>query len=235
MFVLAHFIGTFIDIGGIWLLFDRFKMVQGWTLHEVGLIYGIVQMGFALAEMFARGFDTFSVMIRKGDFDLILLRPLSSLFQIATREVNIMRLGRLFQGLTVLIWSLSYFSFSPISALIILASILSAASLFYGLLVIQATISFWTVEALEIMNIAGYGGLQACQYPVSLYTKPFRLIFTFLIPLACATYYPIATLLQKEVVPFWLGMIAPLAGFVFLVLALQLWRLGVRHYRSTGS
>src|SRR5262245_15816988 len=31
------------------------------------------------------------------------------------------------------------------------------------------------------------------------------------------------------------GILAPAAGFVFLGLALAVWRVGVRHYASTGS
>ena len=54
MLTAAHFISTFVDITGIWVLFDRFKMVQGWTLKELALIYGIMHMGFALAESLAR-------------------------------------------------------------------------------------------------------------------------------------------------------------------------------------
>ena len=46
----THFIATFVDILGIWVLFDRFKMIQGWTLAELALIYGIMHMGFAAAE-----------------------------------------------------------------------------------------------------------------------------------------------------------------------------------------
>ena len=105
MLSLSHFFGTLVEILGIWVLFDRFKMVEGWTLFEVGIIYGVVQMGFAGAEAFARGFDTFNQMVRCGDFDRILLRPLSPLLQIAVREVQIMRIGRFLQGLAVLIWS----------------------------------------------------------------------------------------------------------------------------------
>ena len=66
------------------------------------------------------------------------------------------------------------------------------------------------------MNITTYGGVHTAQYPMSIYTKPFRLIFTFFIPLACVGYYPIATLLRLETIPIWLGMIAPIAGFAFL-------------------
>lgn len=237
MLSLGHFFGTFVDILGIWVLFDRFKMVEGWTLFEVGLIYGIVQMGFALAEAFARGFDTFHQMVKLGDFDRILVRPLNPLFQIAVREVQIMRVGRFLQGFIVLIWSSKHFSFSFFSfpTSIIFLSVLGTASLFYGLFVIQATISFWTIEALELMNITTYGGLQTGQYPMSIYPKPFRLIFTFLIPLACVAYYPVTVLLKDNGLPFLLGTISPLAGFVFLYLACRFWRLGIQYYSSTGN
>jgi ABC-2 type transport system permease protein len=237
MLAISQCLGMFVDFLGLWVLFDRFNMVKGWTLYEVGLIYGIVHMGFAIAEAFARGFDRFSSMIKMGDFDRLLVRPQSPLFQIAASDVQIMKIGRFTQGLIILIWSASHLAFSLFSfhSLIIVFSVLGTACLFYGLFVIQATLSFWTVESLEVMNITTYGGVQTGQYPISIYPKSFRLIFTLLIPLACVGYYPIASLLQHETVPFWLGCIAPLAGFAFLFLACQLWRFGVRRYRSTGS
>lgn len=105
MLTVGHFLSTFIDIIGLWVLFDRFKMVKGWTIFEVGLIYGIVQMGFSIAEAFARGFDMFHHMVKQGEFDRCLLRPINPLFQVALQEVQIMRVGRLLQGLCVLTWS----------------------------------------------------------------------------------------------------------------------------------
>ena len=233
----SHFIGTFVDILGIWILFDRFKMVKGWTLPEVGLIYGIVHMGFALAEAFSRGFDTFSQLVKHGDFDRLLLRPLSPLIQVAVREVHAMRIGRFLQGLVVLIWSSRELSFSLFSThtLVILFALVGTGSLFYGLFVIQATIAFWTIETLELMNIATYGSVQTGQYPMSIYDKAFRLVFTVLVPIACVAYYPIATLLHHESIPLWIGALFPAAGLIFLYCACQFWRLGVRHYRSTGN
>ena len=104
MLASAHFVATFVDIFGIWVLFDRFKMVKGWTLPEVAIIYGIMHMGFAAAEAFARGFDTFSQIIRTGEFDRYLLRPMGTLLQVAVRDVQILRLGRFLQGFIVLAW-----------------------------------------------------------------------------------------------------------------------------------
>lgn len=237
MLAFTHFISTFVDIFGIWVLFDRFKIIQGWTFKELAIIYGVVHMGFATAESIARGFDTFSQMIKNGDFDRLLLRPLGTLFQVATRDIQMMRIGRFLQGFIVLVWAckeMEFFFFS-IQTLIIILSIIGITSFFYGLFVIQATISFWTTETLEIMNITTYGGVEAGQYPMSIYTPIFRYFFTFIIPLACVAYYPIAIMLKHETFPLWFGTLFPLAGIVFLYLSSQFWKIGVSHYHSTGS
>jgi ABC-2 type transport system permease protein len=237
MLSLGHFFATLIDIVGIWVLFDRFQIVKGWRLPEVGLIYGIVQIGFALSEAFARGFDTFSQLIKYGDFDRFLLRPHNTLFQMAFREMQMMRIGRFLQGLIILIWSSSYLPFSLLSlhSFIIFLSILGTAALFYGLFIIQAALSFWTIETLELMNITTYGGVMTGQYPMSIYNQYLRFIFTLFIPIGCVVYYPIATLLVHESLPIWLSSILPFSGFLFLFLACQFWHFGVRHYCSTGN
>ena len=148
-----------------------------------------------------------------------------------------MRVGGFLQGLMVLLigcvqLNISFFSLKTV---VIVLSLFGTATLFYGLFVIQATLSFWTIETLELMNITTYGGVETAQFPMSIYTRPLRLFFTFIIPLACVGYYPIATILAHEELPVWVGMLTPLAGFVFLYLACQLWKFGVRQYRSTGS
>ena len=58
------------------------------------------------------------------------------------------------------------------------------------------------------------------------------------VPLACVAYYPVLAVLGKPDplgAPAWLGTVSPLAGFAFLALAFGAWRIGVRHYTSTGS
>lgn len=237
MLISTYFLSTSIDIIGIWVLFDRFKMVQGWTLKEVAILYGIMHIGFSIPEAFARGFDNFGLLIKNGDFDRILLRPLGTLFQMASREIQWLRLGRFLQGCIILTWGCLelQFSLSALHVLIIFLAILGTAAVFYALFILQATLTFWTIETMELMNIATFGGLEVGQYPISIYPPLLRGFFTFIIPLACVAYYPIATALNHETIPLWLGTIAPLSGLLFLSLSIQLWKLGVRHYNSTGS
>src|SRR5207237_563619 len=116
-----------------------------------------------------------------------------------------------------------------------LLAILGTAAVFYGLFIAQATLTLWTTETLELMNITTYGGLEVGQYPMSIYKPVLRGFFTFIIPLACVAYYPIATTLNHEAIPLWIGSLAPLSGLIFLYLSIQLWKLGIRRYNSTGS
>jgi ABC-2 type transport system permease protein len=117
-------------------------------------------------------------------------------------------------------------------------ALVAGIALFFGILVLQATMSFWTIESLEVANILTYGGVQAAQYPLSIYEKWFRGVLTYVVPLACVAYFPVLVVLGKPDplgTPVWFGVVAPLAGFLFLAAAMAAWRVGVRHYTSTGS
>ena len=95
--------------------------------------------------------------------------------------------------------------------------------------------SFWTTETLEILNCLTHGGNFAGQYPISIYRESFRRFFTWIVPLACVTYYPALAILGRTDPAELVCWLAPLAGFAFLALSLGLWSFGVSRYRSTGS
>ncbi|HEV2472719.1 MAG TPA: ABC-2 family transporter protein, partial [Chthonomonadales bacterium] len=195
-------------------------------------------VAFALAEGIGRGFDVFSNLVKSGDFDRLLLRPRSTVLQVAGMEIQMMRFGRLAQGAAVLIWSCAALKvFGSLWRLMLIGlGVAGGACLFYGLLVVQATLSFWTVETLEIMNTVTYGGVETGQYPITIYRPWFRRFFTFVIPLACVTYYPAGAALRKYTAAFPpTPFLLPFAGPAFLIIALQVWRLGERRYCSTGS
>jgi ABC-2 type transport system permease protein len=224
----------------MWTLFNRFNQIGTWTLAEVALFYGMVNTAFACADAIARGFDLFGKMIRDGGFDRLLLRPRSTVLQLLGTEFTLKRMGRLFQGLSVLGWSLFTLqiplSFSTVWLLF--TAWLGSIALFIGIVIVQATLTFWTIESLEIMNILTYGGVETAQYPFSIYGKWFQRFFTFLIPLACVSYFPLLAVLNKAdefSVPLWVCYVSPIAGVIFLWLSLKLWKTGERYYCSTGS
>src|SRR5262245_41378072 len=105
---IGQFVVTGIEMIGVWALFARFGSLIPWTLPQVALFYGVVNVGFAVTDAFARGFDLFgNQFVKTGNFDRLLLRPRSTVLQVAGQEFTLFRVGRLLQGLVVMIWALS--------------------------------------------------------------------------------------------------------------------------------
>lgn len=240
MMAIGNFILSFTEFLAIWALFDRFKNLRGWTLPEAAILYGIVNVAFALAELVGDGFDMFGSMIKAGDFDRLLLRPRSTVLQLMGQNLRLMRLGRLVQGLLILFWGAFALqvAWSPAKLILLIVSIIGGICLFIGLFILEATTAFWTVESLEIFNTATYGGVETAQFPLSIYSPWLKRFFTFVVPLACINYFPSLAILERSTqagIPALFCWLAPLIGIIFLIVMLQVWKIGVRHYCSTGS
>jgi ABC-2 type transport system permease protein len=237
---LGQFLATGIEFLGVWALFDRFGGLRDWQLAEVAMFYGIVNVGFAFADALSTGFDHVGDLVKRGEFDRVLVRPRSTVLQLAGYEFALRRFGRLLQGALVLAWgawSLDV-SWSVIDVALLIFTIAGGACLFLGLFVIQATLCFWTVESLEIMNTLTYGGVQSAQYPLTIYAAWFRRFLTFVVPLAAISYFPVVALIGRGDplgTSIWFQRAAPLLGVGFLLLSMQFWKLGLRRYASTGS
>lgn len=230
----GHMLVTAIEFLGIWALFSRFGTLGGWSLRDVALIYGMADIAFALADAVGRGFDQFGTLLKAGDFDRLLLRPRSTVLQLLGHELQLMRIGRLSQGIVVLAWASGGIAWRAGSVLLLALSIAGTACLFVGLVVLQATSCFWTIETLEVWNAFTYGGNYAGQYPMAIYRPWFRRFFTAIVPLALTSYYPARAILGRAPLDVW-HLLAPLAGPAFLAASFGAWRIGVRHHASTGS
>ena len=233
MLTVGHCAATAIEILGVFALFDRFGPVGGWSFGEAALFYALVNIAFSLADLLTRGFEVFGTdFVRTGAFDRVLLRPRAAALQLAGHEVRLSRLGRLLQGFAVLILASSLVPITWDAAAVATAvwAVAGGVALFVGILVLQATLAFWTVESLEIVNVLTYGGVQAAQYPLNIYAAWFRRLLTFGIPLACVAYYPVVAILKRPDplgAPDWLLPLAPIAGFAFLALSFVAWCAGI--------
>jgi ABC-2 type transport system permease protein len=236
----AQFIGVGVEFLAVWVLLDRFGAIRGWNLPELSILFAIVNIAFAVAESFGRGFDMFPGVVKNGDFDRLLLRPRSTAFQVSCREFQFLRVGRLLLGVVLFAWGAAHSSvaFGAAKLALLAGAVAGGACVFYGLFILQATMSFWTIESLEIINALTYGGTETAQYPLSFYRPWFRRFFTFVVPLAFVSYIPAGVLLGRDTTPAlpeaarWCS---PLVGVVFLAITLLIWRFGERRYVSTGS
>lgn len=235
--IVGQFFVSFFAFAGMYLLFERFGTIGGWTFGEVAICFAVVQTAFASSECFARGFDMFRGFIVTGSFDRILLRPRSTILQILGSNFEITRIGRLVQSFVVLGIAASslQINWTCVKVFTLIFMILSGIFIFTGIFILGATVCFFTVEGLEFINIFTDGGREIASWPLTIYPKWIVRFFTFIIPFGCFNYMPLLFLVGRAGGNEILFMLTPLIGMLFILPCILIWRLGVKHYLSTGN
>jgi ABC-2 type transport system permease protein len=233
--VIGQFLVSFNVFLGIYFMFARFYSIKGFTYSEVLLCFSIALMEFSLAECYARGFDTFSGIVRKGEFDRILVRPRSEILQVLGSKFELTRIGRMLQAMVLFLYGMveSNIHWTMGKAICIILMLAGGTVLFTGMFLIYASLCFFTLEGLEIMNVFTDGAREYGKYPIGIYGKRMLQFCTFIIPYALVQYYPLLYLTDRVTNPVYLLM--PLPAFLFIIPCCALWRFGVRHYKSSGS
>jgi ABC-2 type transport system permease protein len=233
-------VATAIEFGAILILFGRVPAVAGWSLGEVALLYGLAETSFSSAELVGSALDDFHLRVAQGTFDRVLTRPRSAFFQVLAEELALRRLGRVAQGLAVLVFATTttHIVWTPEKVLVMLLALGSGMAIFLSIFVLAAAFCFWTVEGKEATHVFSYGGVTLVDYPLDIYTDWVRRFVTFVLPLGFVSYYPALYLLDRADplgLPQWMRLLSPLAAVVLACVAWGGWRMGVRHYQSTGS
>ena len=238
--IVAMFLITFLDFGAILVIFSNVPELGDWSVAEVALLYGIGGIAFALTDMVIGHLDELSQSIRTGNFDLVLIRPRGTLFQVITADFQLRRLGKAAQATVVLVYALSALDidWTPGRAGMLVLAVLSASLIFGAVWVAVICIVFWTVEGREAANAFTYGGQFLTQYPINVYDQWLRRFLAFVMPMAFVAYFPALYILDKPDplgLPTFLQFISPFVAVTFACVAGAAWRTAVRHYRSAGG
>ncbi len=231
---LGHLLITTNVFLSVAFLMDRFESVGGYTLPQLSLCYAVILAGTSLAECFARGIDAFGRILSQAQFDRIMLRPRPLLFQVLCQDMKPTMFARVLQAAVMLGWAIGSGAvvWTPVKAIVLALMILCGAGVFFGVYLVNACVTFFTLEHIEALNIFMDGPREYGKYPFGIYGKPVLIILTFLVPLALVQHWPLQYLFDRG--PAWYGLL-PVVSLLFLIPCGLLWRLGVRHYRSTGS
>ncbi|WP_099466556.1 ABC transporter permease [Konateibacter massiliensis] len=232
---IGQFLVSFNVFLGMMFMFQRFSNVEGFTYSECLMCFAIVLLAFSLAECFFRGFDGFAGMIGNGEFDRILVRPKGLIFQVISSKIELSRIGRMLQAIVMFVYAVPRsginWNFEKIATVFLM--IFGGTIVFAALFILYAALCFFTLEGLEFMNVFTDGAREYGKYPVNIYGKNVLKVCTYIVPFALFQYYPFLYLTGKSEAHY-LALL-PLAGCFFLLPCYLLWRLGVRHYKSTGS
>src|SRR5438093_12568169 len=228
-----------LDIVSVVVLFRVTPTLGGFDFAEVFLMTALAGCAFATAGLVVGNVERLRQYVRSGLFDALLVRPLSSLAQLAM-DVATRRVGRVAFGVAMLVLASANapVEFTPARLALLTVTPIAGAVIFGAVFVATAAVAFWWIESGEIANGLTYGGLNFTQYPITIYGALFRRLFAYTVGFAFVAYYPTLALVDRPDplgAPAFLGYAAPAIAIMAAVAAGLVWQTGVRHYRSTGS
>ena len=225
-----------IQILFIGIIFSGIPNLKGWSFEEILFIYGFSLIAKSIDHLF---FDNLWMVgyriVRKGEFDKYLTRPVNSLFHVIIERFCLDAFGEMVTCGLLLGYSIPHlnlpFHWYTIPLLIVV--VIFATMIYTSLKIMTAAISFWTKASGHIIHML-YMTNDFSKYPVTIYNKAVQTIITYVIPFAFTAYFPASYFLTGENGWFCIGGTV-IAGTVLFALALFVWNRGLRAYESAGS
>ena len=217
------------------LIFGRTHQVHGWSIGEVLVVTGLAQLLNAfLAAVITPNQSKMTDYIRKGDLDLILIRPAPAQALAALRWFEPAELLGAISGGAVLIVGWLQAGIQPSAAGILLGLcwfLLGCAAV--ALIWINlGYLAFWLTSASQVQNFLATL-LTAGRYPLAFYPAAVRTIFLSLVPIGLATTVPVDALRGADSLPE-LIIALLLLGVLVMITRLH-WLAGLRSYSSASS
>ncbi|MFI0795460.1 ABC transporter permease [Micromonospora rubida] len=231
---------TVFDVVTVLVIFGVTRELGGFTLRETLVMVGLSAAAFATADLLVGNIERLPRYVRTGLFDAVLLRPLGALPQLLLMDLPLRKVSRVIFGVAVLVVAVGSagIDWTPGRVALVLVAPLAGVVFFGSVFVATATVSFYWTESGELANSVTYGGRDFTSYPVTVFDGWFRAAFAYGMGFAFVSYQPALALLGRADplgLPAWAGWAAPAVALVAAALAATAWRVGVRHYRSTGS
>jgi ABC-2 type transport system permease protein len=223
-------------LGFVLILVTRIPSLGGWTIPEIIFLYGFAMIPYGLFNILSLNLYEFgNAYIMEGKFDRVLLRPVSSLFQILFENFRIESFHEALVGVTIVIWMAFklHLHWTVADTFLLILYAVSGGAIYVSFFLTLSTFSFWFEDRIGIhppfWNLIAFG-----RWPLSIYSGSIQFFLSWIVPFGFATFYPGARLLNHwEFHRF--ALIVPLIAAICMCVAGFAWRLGVRHYSSTGS
>lgn len=226
-----------VSIASIWMIMQSIPSLQGWTMAQLGFLYGFSMMPMALDHIFTDQLWTVAYFqVRNGDLDRMFIRPVPVLFQVIAETFQLEGFGELIVGVVMLVvcGSLIEVQWTFAVVLMLVVATVFGAMIITAVKITFASLAFKLKSSGKILQVA-YNFINFTHYPMKIYPTVIRGLLTFLLPFALIVSYPVETLMFQMYSPYALcGMIIG-AAVVFLTISIAIWGAFAKRYQSTGS
>lgn len=217
-------------------LFTQVPDVAGWTAWEIGILYGLAITSRGLSEVLCDGPWSLRSLVNSGEFDRLLVRPISPALQTATKVVSIHGFGQFIVGVSVILigadragldWSLVKLVFL---ALTVLSSLVMLSAINF----LVNMIGFWEPSAQSSLPTMYARMIDFAKFPLDIYNLIIQILVTVGAPFAFISYFPGLVLLDKDTGWRWLGFVSPLVTTIVVAITAWLWHKALARYQGVG-
>jgi ABC-2 type transport system permease protein len=232
----TSFAATLFSLGFVVVLFQKTSQLAGWSFPEVLFLWGFTQIPYGLFNVISLNLYEFgNNYIIEGKFDRVLLRPVSSLFQVLFENFRIESLQEVVTGTFCMWWATRHLGlvWSPAKFGMLVFFGACAGIIYVSIFLLLSTVSFWFEDRIgvhpPVWNVIAFG-----RYPLSIYSGAVQFFLCWVIPFGLASYYPSVRMLGRTASPEYIAYV-PVVAVASLAVAISVWNSGTRHYSSTGS
>jgi ABC-2 type transport system permease protein len=222
------------------LIFSRTSEVAGWDRHRYLFFVGChYALGGLIETLFLENCTGFAELVRSGDLDLYLLKPIDEQFLITTRHVDWSTAPNVLQGAGVMVyalWSMPNWTFDSGRLLAFLALFACGVALAYSFLLMLCSASVWMVRNQSLLEM-WWLFTTLMRYPREIFgtdwALPIGKFFTFVVPVLLVVSVPAGTMVRALEPGYVAGTVG--AAVVLLFVSRRVFRRALRSYRSASS
>ena len=221
------------------LLFTATGSIAGWDRYRYLFFVGChYALGGIIEAFFLENCTGFAELVRSGELDQYLLKPIDEQFLVTCRNVDWSTLPNIAQGVLVMLYALAMLGW-PASAgqvLAFLALFACGTAMAYSLLLMLCSMSVWMVRNQSMIEL-WWLFTTLMRYPRDIYqgywASPVGWVFTYVLPVLLVVYVPATTMVWG----FEPGFVALTVASAALLLAgsRAFFRMALRSYRSASS
>lgn len=215
----------------VWILFwsiyfNRFQIVNGWTLQDVMMMWAVSAGGYGLMAVLFGNTRNVANMVATGQLDLYMTQPKPILLHVLISRMSVSAMGDFI--FAVIIYAM-FGDLSLLGAVKFVLALLAAMSIFLFFILIANCLAFYIGNA-EGLSFQLFNGLLAFStYPTNIFKGFGKLVLFTVIPAGFISYMPIG-LLRGIDVPFLLG--AAGVGVVLAGGGIWMFYRGLKRYSS---
>ena len=216
------------------VLYQHTQKIGDWNLAQMRVFLGVIFVVDGICSLlFTENIDSFSEKIRKGDLDLLLVKPVGSQFMISLQRASTAYLGNIVLSLIWLTWSLAQFpEFDPLRLLWLILLIPCGVTITYVIRFMFATTAIVLTRS-ENLQFIWWQLYRIGTRPDSAYVPWFKWLILTAFPVGVIASVPSRALLDPPnyFILLWPLILTPL----FLYMSHRFWNYSLKHYSSASS